>query len=130
MPIGKDSIQKRVAKNTTTEQPTPVTQPVVEETKPVEPAKPATQKKTTSTQKKSSTTTTKKKSTSTTTTAQKKPTTRKTTTQKPPEPTTTEPITTIIANISPEVVEKVVGHEEGQAAEHIQIGKKLPTYLL
>ena len=30
MPIGKDSIQKRVAKNTATAEPTPVAEPVVE----------------------------------------------------------------------------------------------------
>jgi len=130
MPIGKDSIQKRVAKNATTE-PTPVAEPVVEaveESKPTEPVKkPAAPKKPATTQKKPATT---KKSTTSTTT-KKTTTPRKPATKKPaPAETPAEPATTVIANISPEVVEKVVGHEEGAATEHVQIGSKMPTYLL
>ena len=114
MPIGKDSIQKRVAKNTPAE-PTPVVaEPVVD----TEPKKPTTQKKPA----------TKKKATTTTT--QKKPTTRKPVEKKPAPVVDTEPTTTVISNISPEVVEAVVGHKEGEAPKHTPIGTKMPSYLL
>ena len=105
MALGKASIEKRVAKAA---EPTAEEVKAVEAT-PVEEAKP-TPKKTTSPK-------------STTGTAKKAPT------KKPAAPKA-EPTTGVIANVSPEVVEKVVGHEENAAVEHVQIGAKMPNYLL
>lgn len=105
MALGKSSIEKRVAK---VAEPTPA-----EEVKPVE-AAPAAEEKP----------------------ATKKPAAKKTTTgakkapAKKPAAPKAEPTTGVIANVSPEVVEKVVGHEENAAVEHVQIGAKMPSYLL
>lgn len=79
MSLGKDSIQKRVAK-------------------PAE-AKPAT-------------------------TAAKKPATRTTTAKKPAAKTA------VVTNIAPEVVEKVIGHEEGAKVDIVSFGDDMPYYLL
>jgi hypothetical protein len=106
MALGKASIEKRVAK---------AAEPAAEEVKAVESApvevevKPA-QKKTTT-----------KKTTSCT--AKKAP-------AKKPAAPKAEPTTGVIANVSPEVVEKVVGHEENAEVEHVQIGTRMPSYLL
>ena len=113
MALGKASIEKRVAK---------VAEPAAEEIKaapvvaaPVETAKPAAKKPAAKS------------------TANKPATTaggaKKAPAKKPAAPKA-EPTTGVIANVSPEVVEKVVGHEENAAVEHVQIGKKMPNYLL
>lgn len=36
----------------------------------------------------------------------------------------------VLTNVSPEVVEKVVGHAEDETAEHVQITDSMPSYLL
>ncbi len=36
----------------------------------------------------------------------------------------------VLTNVSPEVVEKVVGHAEGATADHVQITDRMPDYLL
>lgn len=115
MPIGKDSIQKRVAKTA----PEVKEEPVAEAAAPVAETKPAA-KKSTSTAKKSTSTATKK---STSTTA-KKPAAK-----KPSAPKATAS-TAVIANISPEVVEKVTGHKENAATVIVSINQKLPVHLL
>ncbi len=121
MPIGKDSIQKRVAKATDTAPAEAVAE--VKDTPAEKPAakKPATKKPAT-TQKASAAT------------AEKKPAAKKPAAKKPAAPKATkpaaEPATAVMANVSPEVVEAVVGHEEGAAVEHVSIGDKMPTFLL
>ena len=125
MPIGKDSIQKRVAKTAPEVKEEIVTEKV---TPPTEQKAPAAPKKTTTTAKKA-TTTTKKATTST----QKKTTTstaKKSTAAKKPAAPKSAPATTVLANVSPETVEKVTGHKEGARPECIGIGQKLPTHLL
>ena len=108
MPIGKDSIQKRVAKTVTEEKDEIVTEKV---TPPTE-EKLATAKKSTSTAKKPASSTAKKP-------AAKKPATPKKTAS-----------TAVIANISPEVTEKVTGHKEGAPTTIVSINQKLPVHLL
>ena len=105
MPIGKDSITKRVAKQTETAEKSIA--PELVATVGVAPAKTtkkAPAKKTTSATK--------------TTTAEK----------KPAEAKTVE--TTVLANVAPETVEKVIGHKENTNFEKVSIGQKLPEFLL
>lgn len=131
MPIGKDSIRKRVAKTTAEEAVTAPAEAVVDaaqetapntvnaepEVKESAPAAPAKK-----------TTTTKKTSTKATSSAAKKPTTKKVaSTAKAPA---AQPATAVMANVSPEVVEKVTGHAEGTPSSHVQITEKLPIHLL
>ncbi len=40
------------------------------------------------------------------------------------------PTTSVMANVSPETVKAVVGHEENAPVKHVQIGQKMPSYLL
>ncbi len=47
-----------------------------------------------------------------------------------PVATATEPATAVMGNVAPETVEKVIGHPETTPAEHVQIGHKMPNYLL
>ena len=109
MPIGKDSITKRVAKQTP--QSEEKIAPELVATTAAAPAKKAT----TSTAKK-------------TTTAAKKPSTAK----KPAAPKAEAPAveTTVLANVAPETVAAVIGHKEKEAVEIVQIGGKMPTHLL
>ena len=108
MPIGKDSIKTRVAKVTPTEE-APVE---VAETKA--PAKkPATPKAA----------------------AAKKPATKKAPAKKPAakvEAPVAEPVvdTAVLANVSPETVAAVIGHDEKKPSDKVKIGQKMPTYLL
>ena len=120
MPIGKDSIKTRVAKVATET-------PAVEETAKVEtPAevKPAP-----------------KKSTAPKAAAAKKPAAPKTAaTKKAPakkpaakvEAPVAEPVvdTAVLANVSPETVAAVIGHDEKKPSDKVKIGQKMPTYLL
>ncbi len=103
MPIGKDSIQKRVAKVATPEaevkEATLAKKPAVKSA-----AKPATKA------------------------PAKKPTVKKAPAKAEPAPA--EPATTVMANVSPETVAAVIGHDEKKPAVRIQIGGKLPTHLL
>ena len=124
MPIGKDSIKTRVAKTAGTAAgiaaetvETPVaaeaTAPAAE-TAPAEVKKPAPKKRTTSG-------TTKKKAAPQTESAPEA--------EKPAE-AIAEPATAVLANVAPETVEAVVGHKEDAKVEHVQVGQKMPHYLL
>ena len=137
MPIGKDSITKRVAKQTpandiVTETLTPPQTedkniaPELVATVGVAPAKTtkkAPAKKTTTTSK-----TTASKATTAKSTAEKKPAAPKKSASKPAEAKTVE--TTVLANVAPETVEKVIGHKEDEKYEKVQIGQKMPDFLL
>ena len=122
MPIGKDSITKRVAKTTTEEKIAPelVATTAAAPAKKA-PAKTTTAKKTTSTTAKKTTSTTAKK-----TTTPKKP--------AAPKAKATEEIgaveTAVLANVSPETVAAVIGHKEDAKYEKVQIGQKMPDFLL
>jgi len=118
MPIGKDSIQKRVAKTA----PEATAEVVTEKVTPPTEAKPASTAKKTSATTKKTTASTAKKSTSSTA---KKPAAK-----KPAAPKATVKGTSVIANVSPEVTEKVTGHKEGAPVAIVGIGQKLPTHLL
>ena len=137
MPIGKDSITKRVAKQApaneiVTETLTPPQTedkniaPELVATVGVAPAKTtkkAPAKKTATTAK--STTA---KSTTTKSTTSKKPVAPKKSASKPAEAKAVE--TTVLANVAPETVEKVIGHKEDEKYEKVQIGQKMPDFLL
>ena len=137
MPIGKDSITKRVAKqipanDIVTETLTPPQTedkniaPELVATVGVAPAKTtkkAPAKKTTTTSK-----TTASKATTAKSTAEKKPAAPKKTASKPAEAKTVE--TAVLANVAPETVEKVIGHKEDEKYEKVQIGQKMPDFLL
>ena len=122
MPIGKDSITKRVAKTTTEEK----IAPELVATTAAAPAKKAPTNKTTSTAKKTS---------STSSTAKKT-----TTTKKPAAPKAEAPVaapvetpiveTAVLANVAPETVAAVIGHKEDEKYEKVQIGQKMPDFLL
>ena len=108
MPIGKDSIQKRVAKV----EPAPET--VVETANA---KKPAAKKATTT-----------KKCAATEKSAEKKPAAKKTAAKKPVADN--KPATAVLSNVAPETVAAVIGHKEGTPSEHVSIGDKMPNYLL
>ena len=132
MPIGKDSIRKRVAKTTAEEAVTAPAEAVVDvaqetapntvnaepEVKESAPAAPAKK-----------TTTTKKTSTKATSSAAKKPTAKKATSTATKKPAA-QPATAVMANVSPEVGEKVTGHAEGTPSIRVQLTEKLPIHLL
>ena len=46
----------------------------------------------------------------------------------PAEPAAVD--TAVLANVAPETVEAVVGHKEDAKVEHVQVGQKMPNYLL
>ncbi len=112
MPVGKDSIQKRVAKTA------PAAKTVEAEAKAKEvkaeavtetPAKPAAKKAATA----------------------KKPATPKAEAPKADRsPEATAPATAVMGNVAPETVEAVIGHSEKTPADKVQIGQKMPTHLL
>jgi hypothetical protein len=130
MPIGKDSITKRVAKQPTEEKIAPE---LVATTAAAPAAKKAPAKKTSSsssTTKK--TTSTAKKTTSTT----KKATPKKDTPKEAPAAPATvladAPVveTAVLTNVSPETVAAVIGHKEDEKYAKVQLGQKLPDFLL
>ena len=132
MPIGKDSITKRVAKTTTEEKIAP--ELVATTAAAPAPEKKAPAKKSTSTTKKTSTTTGAKKTTST---AKKTTSTAKKPSVKPAEPKAeTAPVetpvveTAVLSNVAPETVAAVIGHKEDEKYEKVQIGQKMPDFLL
>lgn len=101
MPIGKDSIQKRIAK-------TPAADAVTA-------ADAATAADTLKTVKEEATA----------------PAVEKTThPDEPVETATPVSATGVMANVSPEVVEKVTGHPEGKGEKHVQLFDEMPHYLL
>ena len=126
MPIGKDSITKRVAKTTTEEK----IAPELVATVAAAPKAPAKKASTASTAKKTASTTAKKATTA------KKPASTAT---KPKADATVAPAavveekkvdTAVLANVSPETVAAVIGHKEDEKYEKVQIGGKMPTFLL
>ena len=133
MPIGKDSITKRVAKTTNEEK----IAPELVATTAAAPAKKTPAKKSTSTAKKTTSDSTEKKTTSTA----KKPAAKKPApkadvvveTLTPPTVASENEIkveTSVLANVSPETVAAVIGHKEKEACEIVQIGGKMPAHLL
>lgn len=110
MPIGKSSIEKRVAK---TEPEKKNQAPELVATTGVAPAKKAPAKKTASTQ------------------AAKKPAAKKPAATKTEKLTPPSEVSTgVLTNVAPETVEKVTGHKEKEGFEKIQLGGKLPAHLL
>ena len=117
MPIGKSSIEKRVAK---TEPEKKNQAPELVATSAAAPAKKAPAKKT---------------ATATKTTAPKAPTAKKPAAKKPaapkaPKAPAAEVNTGVLTNVAPETVEKVIGRKEKEACEIVQVGQKLPSHLL
>ncbi len=110
MPIGKDSITKRVAKTATEEKNTA---PELVATSAAAPKK-APAKKTTAAKKPAAT-------------DAKKPAAKK---PAAPKNTAVKVDTTVIANISPETVAAVTGHKENKGFQKVQLGDKLPVHLL
>ena len=137
MPIGKDSITKRVAKQAPADEivTKTLTPPQTDDKNiapelvatvgvaPTKTTKKAPAKKTTTTAK-----TTTSKATTTKSTTEKKPAAPKKTASKPAETKAVE--TAVLANVSPETVEKVIGHKEDEKYEKVQIGQKMPDFLL
>ena len=127
MPIGKDSITKRVAKQAEPEKTTEKNiAPELVATSAAAPK--ATAKKAASTAKKPTNSSAKKP-------AAKKPTPKtETVTVKltPPEVDPKEKLvdTAVIANIAPETVAAVTGHKENSGFEKVQVGEKMPVHLL
>ena len=111
MPIGKDSITKRVAKPATETTTAPKTTAKKAETVAPELVATVAAAPKKAPAKKTSTTTA------------KKPTAKKPATEKKVE-------TTVLANVAPETVAKVTGHEENKGFEKVQVGEKMPVHLL
>ena len=150
MPIGKDSITKRVAKQAepaAEKQSTPKTKaPVKTEEKNIAPElvattaaapKKAPAKKATTTSTAKKTTTSAAKKTSSTATKPATATAKKTTTaaKKPtvkaePEKVAPAVETAVLTNVAPETVAAVIGHKEDEKYEKVQIGQKMPDFLL
>ena len=112
MSIGKDSIQKRVAK----EAPVETVEKVAEKAPAAEKKAPA-------------------KKTATATAAKKAPAKKPATTAKKPaaKPAAPKaPATTVLGNVSPEVVQKVTGHKENtnNAFKRVALTEEMPYYLL
>ena len=128
MPIGKDSITKRVAKTTTEEKIAP--ELVATTAAAPAPEKKAPAKKSTTTTKKTSAATGTKKTAST---AKKTTSTAKKPAAKPVEPKAeTAPVveTAVLSNVAPETGAAVIGHKEDEKYEKVQIGQKMPDFLL
>ena len=113
MPIGKDSITKRVAKTQTEEK----------NIAPELVATVATAPKKKTPAKKSTGTTAKK-------TAPKKESTTKKAAIAKESPITPLVDSSVLANVSPETVAAVTGHKENTGFEKVQLGGKLPVHLL
>ena len=132
MPIGKDSITKRVAK--------PTEKAVESKEKNIAPELVATTAAAPTAQKATGTSTKKTTAAKTTTTAKKPAATasKPSTSTKKATPTAkksavkTETLvdTAVLGNISPETVKAVTGHEENRGFEKTQIGEKMPVHLL
>ncbi len=110
MPIGKDSITKRVAKPAANEEKNIA--PELVATTAAAPKK-APAKKTTSTAAKK-----------TPASEAKKPAAK----TAPKSEKKVE--TAVLGNVSPETVKAVIGHEENKGFEKTQIGEKMPVHLL
>ena len=147
MPIGKDSITKRVAKQAepvAEKQSAPKTKaPIKTEEKNIAPelvattaaapTKKATAKKTTTTKTATAKATTTKTATAKTTAAKtttKKPAVKKETFTPPTEAAENKVDTAVLTNVAPETVAAVIGHKEDEKYEKVQIGQKMPDFLL
>lgn len=156
MPIGKDSITKRVAKTATEEKniapelvATVAAAPAMEKKAPaMEKKAPATEKKASATEKKAPATEKKAPAKKTasgtakkTSSAAKKSSasTKKATAKDKTETITLTPPTAVdeklvdtavLANVAPETVAAVIGHKEDEKYEKVQLGQKLPSFLL
>ena len=117
MPIGKDSITKRVAKQTTEEKNIA---PELVATTAAATAKKAPAKKTSTTAKKPSSTASK-------SAAAKKPAS---TAAKKPAAKKPAVNTGVLSSVAPETVEAVIGHKEDEKYEKVSIGDNMPTFLL
>ena len=117
MPIGKDSIQNRVAKAAVVEDGEVKVASGTENTPAG--AKPATPRKKSAPKASGET-------------APKAPAKKKPAAPKSAEPAMApaEPATAVLANVAPETVEAVVGHKEEQESDKVRIGQKMPNYLL
>ena len=125
MPIGKDSITKRVAKTTADEKNIA---PELVATTAAAPAANAPAKKTTA---KKATTTKTSAAKPTTKAPAKKPVAKKEPAKEaitPAEEKTVE--TAVLTNVAPETVAAVIGHKEDEKYEKVQIGQKMPDFLL
>lgn len=134
MPIGKDSITKRVAKQTSPAGETTAPEksnvaPELVGTVAAAPKAPA-KKASTSSATAKKTTSTKANGTASTTKPAAKTTNAKAPAQKKEAPTEAKVNTGVLANVSPETVEKVTGHKENTGFEKVQIGDNLPAHLL
>ena len=112
MPIGKSSIEKRVAKT----DPEKNQAPELVATTAAAPVKKAPAKKSATTAKATTKSTTAKKP------AAKKP--------AAPKAPIAEVNTGVLTNVAPETVEKVIGRKKKEACEIVQVGQKLPSHLL
>ena len=104
MPIGKDSITKRVAKVDTTEENIAPELVATTAAAPKAPAKKAPAKKPATTE--------------------KKPVAKK------PAAPKTEVKEAVLSSVAPETVEAVIGHKENAKVETVKIGDELPIYLM
>jgi len=111
MPIGKDSITKRVAKTTNEEK----IAPELVATTAAAPAAKAPAKKTTTAKK---------------TTAKKTAPVKEAAVAEAAVEATPVVETAVLANVSPETVAAVIGHKEDEKYEKVQIGQKMPDFLL
>lgn len=131
MPIGKDSITKRVIGTTETPAQRPI-KPAVKTAPKVEPKLKEGVLPTPTAPKGLETAETSRSETEPK--AEPKPKTpAKPKTAKPAlpaEPAKIEPATAVMGNVSPEVVEKVTGHPETKAPKPVQITDDMPDYLL
>ena len=127
MPIGKDSITKRVAKVEPQAAETPNIAPELVATTAAAPKK--TPAKKTSTTKAATTKTTTAKATTS-----KKPasTTKKAPAKKAeaPKEAAAEVATNVLSNVAPETVEAVIGHKENTKFDTVKIGDELPIFLM
>ena len=151
MPIGKDSIKTRVAKVAPAEVvEAPATETVevkapAKKAAPKKPAapkaeakKPATTKaaapKKPAAKKPAAPKAEAKKPATTKAAAPKKPAAKKPAAPKAPKadaPVAAPAVeTAVLANVAPETVAAVIGHDEKKAADKVKIGQKLPTHLL
>ena len=118
MPIGKDSIKTRVAKVST---PEAVEAPAAEVKAPAK--KPATKKA-------AAPKAEAKKPATTKAAAPKKPAAPKAPKAEAPVAEAPAVETAVLANVAPETVAAVIGHDEKKPADKVQIGQKMPNSLL
>ena len=127
MPIGKDSITKRVAKQT---EATPAKEEkIAPELVATTAAAPA--KKSSTTAKKAGTSTAKKTTSTAKKTAPKAEITKETLTPPTVAPDKEAKVeTAVLTNVAHETVAAVIGHKEDEKYEKVRIGQKMPDFLL